>query len=172
MFRGPAALMRRNPLIWWVAGGGCAVCVLAFLAPMLLPGIPKGIFHAVLAIPMLTVYPMLVTLGLKPKFTPVNLYVDQNGIWADDAPLVARRDIAQASIRPALASKERRISSSGGAFSITNPAYPMTIELITARGKLFIDPGSDQAAAAILTALGFPVVHSPPWRRSLFERRS
>jgi hypothetical protein len=172
MFRGPAALMRRNPMIWWVFGGGCVVCVLAFLAPMLLPGIPKGIYHAALAIPMLTVYPVLVTRGLKPKFTPVNLYVDQNGIWANDTPLVARRDIAQASIRPALASKQRHISSSGGAFSLTLPAYPMTVELITARGKLFIDPGSDQAAAAILTALGFPVVYSPPFRLSLFQRRS
>jgi hypothetical protein len=139
---------------------------------MLLPGISKGIVYAVVGIPMITLYPALLSVGLKPKFTPVNLYVDQNGIWADDAPLVARRDIAQASIRPALRSKERRIRSSGGMVSLGLPAYPMTVELITARGKLFIDPGSDQAAAAILTALGFPVVHSPPWRRSLFERRS
>src|ERR1700747_865782 len=149
MFRGPAALMRRNPMIWGGSGGGAVLCVIGFLAPMLLPGISKGIFHAVLVIPMMTLYLVLLSLGLKPKFTPVNLYVDQNGIWANDAPLVARRDIAQASIRPALRSKEQRISSSGGAFSITSPAYPMTVELITARGKLFIDPGSDQAAAAI-----------------------
>jgi hypothetical protein len=172
MFRGPAALMRRNPMIWWVFGIGVAACVIAFLAPWLLPGTSKGVVYAVVTVPMVTLYPVLVSLGLKPKFTRVNLYVDQNGVWADDAPLVARRDIAQASIRPTLASKERRIANSGQMVSLTLPAYPMTVELITARGKIFIDPGSDQAAAAILTALGFPVVHSPPWRRSLFQYRS
>jgi hypothetical protein len=159
-------------MIWWVFGGSMVLCVLAFLAPMLLPGISKGILHAVVFIPMVMLYLPLLSIALKPKFTPVNLYVDQNGIWADDAPLVARRDIAQASIRPAIGSEARRIHSSGGAFSMTLPAYPMTVELITAHGHLNIDPGSDQAAAAILTALGFPVVYSPPYRVSLFQRRS
>jgi hypothetical protein len=92
--------------------------VIAFLAPMLLPGISKGIVYAGLCLPLLILYPVLLSIGLKPKFTRVNLYVDQNGIWADDAPLVARRDIAQASIRPALASKARRINSSGGVVSL------------------------------------------------------
>jgi hypothetical protein len=172
MFRGPAALMKRNPLIWWVSGVAVAACVLGVLAPLLFRGTSKGIVYAVVCIPMVTLFPVLLSVGLKPKFTRVNLYVDQNGIWADDAPLVAGRDIAQASIRPAIGAEGRRISSSGGAFHVTSPAYPMTVELITARGKIFIDPGNYQAAAAILTALGLPVVHSPPWRRSLFERRS
>lgn len=172
MFRGPAALMKRNPLIWLVSGVSVAACVLGVLAPLLLPGISKGVLHVGLVLPMVILFPVLLSAGLKPKFTRVNLYVDQNGIWADDAPLVARRDIAQASIRPAIGAEQRRIISSGGAFSFTSPAYPMTVELITARGKLFIDPGSYQAAAAILTALGFPVVHGQPFRLSLFQRRS
>ena len=161
-------------MIWWVSGVGVAVLAMGVLAPMLLPGTSKGIVYAVVSVPMMTLYPVLLFLGLKPKFTRVNLYVDQNSVWADDAPLVARRDIAQASIRPALRSKERRIRSSGGMVSLGLPAYPMTVELITARGKLFIDPGSDQAAAAILTALGFPVVHNPPYDRvrSFFQWRS
>jgi hypothetical protein len=105
---------------------------------------------------------MLVTRELKPKFTPVDLYVDQNGVWADEAPLLARHDIAQAYIRRPAASQEKRINNSGRISFITLPAYPMTVEFITTRGgQVNIDPGSDQAAAAILTALGFPVVYSP-----------
>jgi hypothetical protein len=130
MFRGPAALMKRNPLIWWASGVSVAACVLGVLAPLLLSGISKGVMYAGLVLPMVILYPVLLSVGLKPKFTRVDLYVDQNGVWADDAPL------------------------------------------ITARGKLFIDPGSYQPAAAILTALGFPVMHGQPFRLSLFQRRS
>jgi hypothetical protein len=145
-----------------VSGGGVAVCVIAVLAPTLLPGTSKGIVYAVLCVPMMTLYPVLLSLGLKPKFTRVNLYVDQKGVWADDAPLVARRDIGQAYIRPAVAAEEQRINDAGQIFYVTSPAYPMTVELITARGRVNIDPGGDQAAAAILTALGFPSCTARP----------
>ena len=157
-----------------MAGGGLVVCVIGALALMLLPGTSKVIVYAALCIGMLTLYPMLLSRGLKPKFTPVNLYVDQNGVWADDAPLVARRDIAEAYIRPAAAAEEQRINNAGRISYVTLPAYPMTVELITARGRVNFDPGSDQAAAAILTALGFPVVHNPPYDRvrSFFQWRS
>jgi hypothetical protein len=162
VFRGPAALMRRYPRIWWVFGGGVVVCVIGALALMLLPVTSKGIVYGGLCVGALVLYPMLVTRELKPKFTPVDLYVDQNGVWADDAPLLARHDIAQAYIRRPAASQEQRINNSGRISFITLPAYPMTVEFITTRGgQVNIDPGSDQAAAAILTALGFPVVYSP-----------
>ena len=90
-------------------------------------------------------------------------------------PLVARRDIAQAYIRPAAAAEEQRINNAGRMLYVTLPAYPMTVELITARGQVNIDPGSDEAYSATdPTALGFPVVHSLPYdrRRSFFQWRS
>ena len=170
-----AALMRRHAKVWWVFGGGIVVCVIGVLALMLRPGTSKAIIYGGLGVGMLVLYLMLLTAGLKPKFAPVDLYVDQNGVWADDAPLLARRDIAEASIRRPVASQEHRINNSGRISFVTLPAYPTTVEIITVRGgRVNIVPGSDQAASAILTALGFPVVYSPSYQRvmSFWQWRS
>jgi hypothetical protein len=176
VFRGPAALMRRYPRIWWLFGGGVVVCVIGALALMLLPVTSRGIVYWGLCVGALVLYPMLVTRELKPKFTPVDLYVDRNGVWADDAPLLARRDIAYAQIRRPIASQEQRINNSGRISYITLPAYPLTVEISTNRGgQVNIVPDSDQAAVAILTALGLPVKYAPNHQyraMSFFQWRS
>jgi hypothetical protein len=171
MFHGRAAVMRRNPIIWWVFGAGIAAVVMGF-AVTLLPGPAKMTVHWLLPLAMLVLYPIGLSIGLRPKFTLVDLYVDQNGVWADNAPLVGRQEIAQAYIRPAVASRVSRMSSAGTPVAVTLPAYPTTVELVKhGRGQLNIDPGNDQAAAAILTALGFPVVYRSRHYRFLMPAR-
>ena len=174
MFRGPAALMKRNAKGWWVFGGGNVVLLIGAAVFVLVPVHSKGIVMAGLCVGA-AVYVMLVSWGLKPKLTPVDLYVDKKGVWADDAPLLARRDIAHAQIRRPVASQEQRINNSGRIFSVTLPAYPLTVEISTNRGgQVNIVPDSDQAAAAIVTALGFPVKYAPEYQRvmSFFQWRS
>lgn len=99
MFRGPATLMQRNPQMKWVFGGGVAACLLLVLAGMLLPGTTKLIAFAVITVAMLAVYPRLLSGALKPEPVSVALYVDQSGVYGDDAPLPLREDIAQAYIQ-------------------------------------------------------------------------
>lgn len=163
MFRGTVSVMQRNTKGYWLVGGGIAVCALFVLAGTLLPGSSKMIVFAVLTVGMVLIYPRLVSRALKPTFAPANLYVDQTGVYADDAPMVRREDIAEAYIRPALESRIRRVNDSGRTFSITLPALPLTVELIKRTGgQLNIDPGDEQHGAAILAALGLPVTMSAP----------
>jgi hypothetical protein len=162
MFRGPAAIMQRNPRVWWVFGGALAAVVLAMLAGVLLPGQGKWI-GPLLGFGMLALYPPILSGALKPKPVSVALYVDQSGIYADDAPFALRQDIAEAYIRPAFDARARRFRSSSASFSMTFPAWPLTVELITRKGRaLHIDPGGHGPAADILTALGFPVTMCAP----------
>lgn len=166
MFRGTVSIMQRNTKGYWLISGGIAVCVLVVVAGMLLPGSSKMIVFAVLTVGIFLVYPRLASGALKPTFASANLYVDQTGVYADDAPVVRREDIAQAYIRPAVESRLRRFNDSGKTFAITLPAYPLTVELIKrGGGQVNIDPGNEQGAAAILTALGFPVTKSAPYYR-------
>ena len=168
MFRGPATLMRRNPLMRWVFGGGLAICLLAIAIGIVVPGEMKVIFFVALALAMLAVYPLLVSRALKPVPVSVALYADESGVYADDAPLVLRQDIAHAYIRPSY--DERVIRQTGYSSSLgyyryrmTLPSFPLSVELVRRRGgQLNIDAGGEQAAAEILTALGFPVTTCPP----------
>lgn len=167
MFSGPARLMRRNPQVMWVFWGGVAACLVAVAVLMVIPGkTAKGITIGVLTAGMLAVYPRLLSRGFKPVFTPVSLYVDQSGVYADDAPLALRENIAQAYIRPAIAERTQRYRNSGANFSVTLPSAPLTVELILRRGgQVNIDPGGPGEAADILTALGFPVTEQAVYYR-------
>ena len=159
MFRGPATLMRTNPQIKWVFGGGMAAGLLLVPAALfLLPGNAKVAGVMVLSTAMVAIYPMLLSRALKPKPVSVALYVDDNGVYADDAPLALRKNIAEAYLRPALDARRTRITDSGTSFSLDLPQYPLTVELKTRSGRqINIDPGGQEAGADILTALGFPV---------------
>jgi hypothetical protein len=167
MFRGPATLMRRNRQLKWVFGGAMVVCLLFAVALMLLPGRTKLIAAVVVVPAMLGVYPMLLSRGLAPQRVSVALYVDQTGVYADNAPLARRENIAQAYIRPAFAARKQQHTSSGGSvpasYRLDLPSNPLTVELVLRRGgQLNIDPGGQGPAAEILTALGFPVTMCAP----------
>jgi hypothetical protein len=173
MFRGPANLIRRNPQIKQVFWGAGALCLLLAAALMLLP-IPremKVIAVTAAGVAMITIYPRMLSRAFKPKFVSVDLYVDQSGVYADGAPLALREDIAQAYIRPAFEERTMRFRgykpgfglSGYYSFFITTPSLPLTVELTTCEGgDLHIDPGGQEAAANILTALGVPVTMCAP----------
>jgi hypothetical protein len=166
MFRGPATLMRPNPNVKWVFGAGVAACLLFVAAVVVLPGAMKLIAAAVLVVMMLSIYPVALSGALTPREERVSIYVDQTGIYAGDAPFALREDITQAYIRPALRARTARHQSFGGSvpatFDVNLPKYPLTVELVTNKGQLNINPGGQDAAAAILTALGFPVTECAP----------
>jgi hypothetical protein len=171
MFRGPATVMRRNRQLKWVFGGAMIVSLLLAVALMLLPGRTKLIAVVVVVPAMLVVYPMLLSRGIAPQRVRVGLYVDQTGVYADDAPLARRENIAQAYIRPALAARTEVHTSYGGSvpagYRLNLPSYPLTVELVLRRGgQLNIDPGGQGPAAEILTALGFPVTMCAPGHRA------
>jgi hypothetical protein len=156
----------------WLVWGGIAVVVLVGVALAFLPGHLKGIALAVVSIAAIAVYGPLVTKAIKPVPDSVDLYVDQTGVYADGAPLALHGDIRQAYIRPALAPRTVVSRSSGGGVAFRTPNYPMTVELMTRKGQVNIDPGSEQAATAILTALGVPVtVCTPDYRASMSRRQ-
>jgi hypothetical protein len=171
MFQGPANLMLKNTQtrkVFWGVGGG--ILLLTAAAVILLPLSREGkwIVTTVGGAAMLAIYPAMLSRSLKPKFVSVALSVDQSGIYADGVPWALSKDIAQAYIRPAFDERTHRISaynSRVGAYSfkITTPSLPLTVELVTRDGgDLHIDPGGQEAAASILTALGVPVTMAPP----------
>jgi hypothetical protein len=170
MFRGSATLMRKNPQIMWVVWGvGGGMVLITVLAVLLLPAHLKRTAGIVVPLAMLGVYPPMLSRALTPKRVPVNLTVDQSGVYADDAPLVRREDITQAYIRPALDQQvHRHVGYRSWApmgafrFSITTPDYPLTVEMMTRRGQVNIDPGGEGPATQILSALGVPVTTCPP----------
>jgi hypothetical protein len=102
----------------------------------------------------------LVSRAHKLEPVSVALYVDQTGVYADDAPLALREDIAQAYIRPALESRTVRHTNFGGSipysYRVRLPSLPLTVEFMLRRGRqLDIDPGGQGPAADILTASAF-----------------
>jgi hypothetical protein len=160
----------------WFVWGGIAVVVLVGVALAFLPGHLKIIAFAVIAVATVAVYGPLVSKALKPVRDSVDLYVDPTGVYADGAPLALHDDIRQAYIRPAYTRQTRSRSSYGSLgyvqIPITTPDYPMTVELMTRKGQVNIDAGSEQAATAILTALGVPVtVCTPDYRASMSRRQ-
>jgi hypothetical protein len=166
MYRGQAKLMETNPMVKWVFGSGVAACLLLSAACIVLPGKTKLIAVVVVVGAMLVVYPRMLSRALVPRPDRVTLYVDESGVYADDAPYALRRDITAAYIRPALTARTSRHWNYGGSvpttYSLDLPKYPLTVELMTRRGQLNINPGSQDAAAEILVALGFPVTMCTP----------
>jgi hypothetical protein len=118
---------------------------------------------------------IVLTLLLKPRRPkPIQVTADHNGVFADGAPLVLRQDIVAAYIRPHI---DARVMLSGMAAQrvrIGLPDYPLTVEIIRRKGaQLNLDPGGEQAAAALLTALGIPVTMcAPDYRGNLRPQRS
>ena len=171
MFRGHATLMRTNPRVRSVFGGAAAASVLLVAAIAVLPGATKLIAAAAILVGFITIYPRALSCALVPQRDSVDLYVDQGGIYADDAPLALRGDIENAYIRPALDAGTSHHASHGGAaltsYHVDLPSYPLTVELqVRHRGQVNIDPGGQGPAAEILTALGFPITTCAPRYRA------
>lgn len=154
--------MRANPRLKSVVGGSAVAALLLVAAIGFLPGTTKLVAAAAILVGFITIYPRALSCALVPQRAPVELYVDQDGVYADDAPLALRGEIEHAYIRPALAARDSRHASHGAAtpasYDVHLPSYPLTVELLVRhRGQVNIDPGGQDSAAEILTALGFPV---------------
>jgi hypothetical protein len=180
MYQGSATLLQKNPRIMRVFWGGGVVVVVAVVVALLLPGNLKWIMSgSVFGMAFGSFYISMLQGAFKPKQVPVNLYVDQTGIYADNAPLARREDITTAYIRPAFDARMQRISGGYGtsagpyAFRLTLPGAPLTVEVATRSGPgLAIDPGGEGPAGQILTALGIPVTTCPPGYRPPAKRSS
>ncbi|OBF80005.1 hypothetical protein A5791_09625 [Mycobacterium sp. 852002-51163_SCH5372311] len=179
MYQGPATLLQNQSQtrrVFWFVGGG--ILLLTVVALLLVPAGYKRYAAYAGAGAMLALYPAALSRSFKPKLVPVNLYVDQTGIYVDNAPLARREDITQAYIRPAFDKKTHRYSGGYGSsmgpyrFNITTPAYPLTLEMLTRSGQLNIDPGGEGPAGEILTALGIPVTTCAPDYRPQPSRSS
>lgn len=163
--------MQANARVKSVFGGSVAAALLLVAAIVLLPGSTKLVAAAIILVGFITIYPRALSCALTPHRAPVDLYVDQNGIYADDATLALRGDIEHAYIRPAPAGRASRHANHGGTaragYDVEPPSCPLTIELLVrGRGQLNIDPGGQGPAAEILTALGFPVTTCAPNHRA------
>ena len=163
--------MRTNPRVKSVFGGAAAASLLLVTAIAVLPGPTKLLAAAAILVGFITIYPRALSCALVPQRDPVALYVDQNGIYADDAPLALRGDIENAYIRPALDARTSRHTNYGGAvpasYHVDLPSYPLTVELqVRRRGQVNIDPGGQGPASEILTALGFPITTCAPKYRA------
>ncbi len=154
--------MQANPRVKSVFGGAIAASVLLVVAIAVLPGAAKLIAAAAILVGFITIYPRALSCALVPQRAPVDLYVDQDGVYADDAPLARREDIENAYIRPAL---DDGAVPTGHHVGL--PSYPLTVELqVRHRGQVNIDPGGQGPAAEILTALGFPITTCTPGYRA------
>jgi hypothetical protein len=104
---------------------------------------------------------MMITLTLllrprRPK--PIEVAADHDGVFAGGVPLILRQDILQAYIRPRLNARTSISGYTGNRIVIGLPNYPLTVEIIRREGaQLNLDPGGEQAATAMLTAMGIPV---------------
>lgn len=160
--------MRRN-LIWGVLGGGIAATFLVIPAAALLPENLTKFGLMVFGIALGCIYLAVLSKSLVPRRDPVTLSADHSGVYANGAPLALRADITQAYIRPAIAARTGRmaghVGGTGGVpivWRLRMPEYPLTVELLTRVGQFNIDPGGQENAAAVLSALGFPVTLCEP----------
>lgn len=163
--------------MWWL-GGALGLLVLLVVArsttsvldPQTHRFVVRGLSYA-----MVGAACVWLTMRLKPRRpTWVEATADHNGVFVDGAPLVLRQDIEQAYIRPRI---DARVLVSGMALQrivVGLPDYPLTVEIIRHHGaQLNLDPGSEQAAAAMLTAMGIPVTMCPPdYGKNLKPKRS
>ena len=67
-----------------------AACLLLSAACIVLPGKTKLIAVVVVVGAMLVVYPRMLSRALVPRPDRVTLYVDESGVYADDAPYALR----------------------------------------------------------------------------------
>jgi hypothetical protein len=157
MFRGQVSVVRTGLsgiAAWMLFLGAAGGCVLLLL-------LAKGLLGG-----MLVAAAVLVWLGYRYKLRPprwVEATADDSGIFIDGKPLVLGKDIQQAYIRPHQDAQSIESRTQFGRMFIDLPNYPLTVEIIRRDGtSLNIDPGGEQAAAALLTALGIPVTTCPP----------
>jgi hypothetical protein len=167
MFRGRATLMQANPRGKRVFAAGLVATALVIAVIGVLPGKTKVIGAVVIVTAFAAIYMRALSGALVPQRTPVELYVDHDGIYADNAPVAMRADIENAYIRPALAARTSRHSNVGGftptSYRLNLPSYPLTVELVVRRGgQINIDPGGPGPASEILIALGFAVTTCAP----------
>lgn len=162
---------------WWVGGALGLLVILAVslsTAGVLDHHVHRYVVRAV-GIALAAAGCVWLTLRLRPR-PPVwvGATADHNGIFIDGAPLVLRDDIEQAYIRPYLHSRVMVSGPIGRQMAVGLPSYPLTVEIIRRRGgQLNIDPGGEQQAAALLTALGIPVTRcEPDYRGNLYAKRS
>lgn len=157
MFRGQVSVIRMglSGIAAWTLFLGCVLGGVALL--LLAKGVLGGILVAV---------GVLVWLGHRYKLRPpkwVEATADDTGIFVDGAPLVRRKDIQQACIRPQQDAETIESRSQYGRSFLDLPAWPLTVEIVRRDGTpLNIDPGGEESAAALITALGIPVKMCPP----------
>jgi len=155
--------MQANPRVKSMFGATAGASLLLVAAIAVLPGPAKLIAAAAVLVGFITIYPRALSCALIPHRAPVDLYVDQNGVFADDAPLALRGDIENAYIRPALDTRGSRQTN----VRTSSHTDPLTVELqVRHLGQVNIDPGGQGPATEILTALGFPVTTCAPKYRA------
>jgi hypothetical protein len=155
MFRGQVNVVCRGlsrSATWMLFLGAVLGCVVLVFVAKGLVVVPIGVA-------------VLVWWGYWYRLQPpkwVEATADDGGIFIDGKPLVLRKDIKQAYIQP---HQDAETITSGIQVRtfIELPDYPLTVEIIRRDGTVLnIDPSGEAAAAALLTALGFPVTTCPP----------
>ncbi|MEO7091713.1 MAG: hypothetical protein ABI175_00595 [Polyangiales bacterium] len=152
-FRGRVTLLRGNPMMMRVFGGGMIALVLLMVVIAVLPEESRKTVAGLLIAVFVAAYVALLSRGLQPLRQEVELHADPHGLFADGQPLVARADIVQAYLRPAIVATAVK--------GVEVPAWPMTVELVTTTGQLNIDGGGEPQTQAILAAIGFPLTMVP-----------
>jgi hypothetical protein len=172
MFRGPVNVVRTGfsgkfPVWGWFLSGLLA-CLLVLVVARTTTSVLDPQTHRYLvrglAYGLALAGCVWLTLKLRPRKPQwVEATADHNGIFVDGIPLVLRQDIQQAYIRQNMRARTIVSGMPLQQTVIGLPNYPLTVEIIRHKGaQLNIDPNGEQAAAALLTALGIPVTMCAP----------
>jgi hypothetical protein len=147
-FRGTVTLLRANPNFRrvWVWGTLALLPLVATIA--FLPEGAKKTAAPILIFAFVAAFGALLSRALVPSRQTVELVADARGLFANGAAIVARAEITRAYLRPAIAAWSSK--------NVRAPAWPMTVEIVSARGQLNVDAGSEDAARSLLASLGFP----------------
>jgi FtsH-binding integral membrane protein len=183
MFHGTVNIMRsalqKKANVWaWMLGSLLVACLAAYAVHYLNANVVAEEWRR--TVTRVTIVVVATGMGavlfflIKPRPQPVDMTADHNGVFADGVPLVLRQDILQAYIRPAFDERTMLTGSPGRQIVMRIPGNPLTVEIIRRKGgQLNLDPGGEQAAAALLTALGIPVTMcAPDYRGNLRPKRS
>lgn len=172
MFRGPLNVVRTGfsgkfPVRMWFLGGAVGCLLLLVVARTTTSLLDRESHRALvkgLAYGLGSAAAVWLTFRLRPRRPKwVEATADFGGIFVDGVPLVLRQDIQQAYIRPHRDAQTIRSGMPLQRIVIGLPDYPLTVEIIRRHGtSLNLDPGGEQAAVALLTALGIPVTTCPP----------
>ena len=153
-FRGTVTILRQNPWmprIFLIGTLGLVplVATIALLpepsrrtvAPLLIGGFVAG-------------YTYLLSCALRPLRQTVAMVAGADGLVANGQCIAPRGEIHEAYVRPPI----------GGARAkgVTIPDWPLTVEIVSSRGQLNLDAGSEASAREIVAALGFPVTTCAP----------